>query len=60
MDEKQKELEEISATVTCYYDSLTDEEIAEDRSWGEFAALQFPTYGNEQPTRQTPAANTKR
>lgn len=37
-----KELEEISAAVTRYYSSLTEEEIAEDREWGEFAAKQFP------------------
>jgi hypothetical protein len=39
---KEKELEEISESFTRYYDSLTDEEIAEDRAWGEFAASQFP------------------
>jgi hypothetical protein len=38
-----KELERISASVTRYYDSLTAEEIAEDRGWGEFAATQFPS-----------------
>jgi hypothetical protein len=43
MKEKMGKLEEISAAVTRYYDSLTDEEIAEDRAWGEFAASQFPT-----------------
>jgi hypothetical protein len=37
------ELERIAAAVTRYYDSLTDEEIAEDRAWGDFAASQFPT-----------------
>ena len=41
MIEKEKELEEILAAVARYYDSLTDEEIAEDRAWGDFAALQF-------------------
>jgi len=41
MKEKGTGLEKISAAVTRYYDSLTDEEIAEDREWGEFAALQF-------------------
>jgi hypothetical protein len=45
MKEKEKELEEISGAVTRYYDSLTDEEIAEDRAWGEFAASQFPAEG---------------
>lgn len=43
MKEKEKELEEISIAVTDYYDSLSDEEIAEDRAWGDFAALQFPS-----------------
>ena len=42
MKEKEKDLEELSAAATRYYDSLTDEEIAEDRAWGEFAASQFP------------------
>jgi hypothetical protein len=62
MKEKEKEqhLDESSAAVVWYYDSLTDEEIAEDRAWGEFAASQFPTYENEQPIRQTPAPNPKR
>jgi hypothetical protein len=38
-----RELERISASVTRYYDSLTPEEIAEDRAWGDFAATQFPS-----------------
>jgi len=42
MNEIENELERISAAVTRYYDSLTDEEIAEDRAWGEFASFQFP------------------
>ncbi|HXR17651.1 MAG TPA: hypothetical protein VN777_15775 [Terriglobales bacterium] len=42
MKEKESELEETSTAVTRYYDSLTREEIAEDRAWGEFAALQLP------------------
>jgi hypothetical protein len=41
MKEKKKTLEEISASTMRYYDSLTDEEVAEDRAWGEFAAAQF-------------------
>jgi hypothetical protein len=27
---------------TAYYDSLTDEEVAENRVWGEFALTPFP------------------
>jgi Tfp pilus assembly protein PilO len=41
--QQTKEMERISASVTRYYDSLTPEEIAEDRAWGEFAATQFPS-----------------
>jgi len=41
--QQAKEMERISASVTRYYDSLTAEEIAEDRAWGEFAATQFPS-----------------
>ena len=40
--QQTKELERISASTTRYYDSLTPEEIAEDRAWGDFAATQFP------------------
>jgi hypothetical protein len=35
--------EEVSASITRYYDSLTDEEAAENLAWGEFAAAQFAT-----------------
>jgi hypothetical protein len=41
--QQAKELERISASVSHYYDNLTDEEMAEDRAWGEFAETQFPT-----------------
>ena len=41
MRQEKKTLEEISASFTQYYDSLTDEESAENREWGEFAQLQF-------------------
>lgn len=40
--QEEKEMERISAAFTRYYDSLTPEEIAEDRGWAEFAATQFP------------------
>jgi len=36
------EMERISAAVTRYYDSLSDQEQAEDRAWGEFALSQLP------------------
>lgn len=41
--EQATEMERISASVTRYYDSLTPEETAEDRAWGDFAATQFPS-----------------
>jgi hypothetical protein len=41
--QQTKEMERISASVTRYYDSLTAEEIAEVRAWGDFAATQFPS-----------------
>ena len=42
MKEKENELEKISVAISRYYDLFTDEEIAEDRAWGEFAASRFP------------------
>jgi hypothetical protein len=36
-------MEGISASFTQYYDSLTAEDIAEDRACGDFAATQFPS-----------------
>jgi hypothetical protein len=41
MKPKPEQLGAVSASVTRYYDSLTDEEAAEERAWGEFAATQF-------------------
>ncbi|MGH9510235.1 MAG: hypothetical protein ACRD2M_09875 [Terriglobales bacterium] len=37
--QQQKEwMDRINAETTAYYDSLTEEEMAEDRAWGEMAA----------------------
>jgi NAD dependent epimerase/dehydratase family enzyme len=38
---KEKSQDGISASAIRYYGSLTDEEIAEDRAWGDFAARQW-------------------
>ena len=38
----QAENQRISASVTKYYDSMGEEEMAEDRAWGQFAETQFP------------------
>ena len=40
--QQTKELERISASFTRYYDSLTDEDRAEDAAWGQFAEAEFP------------------
>ena len=34
-------LKSLDASITAYYDSLTDAEIEEDRLWGEFAGRQL-------------------
>jgi hypothetical protein len=41
--QQSSEMERISASVTQYYDSLTADEIVDDRAWGDFAATQFPS-----------------
>jgi hypothetical protein len=41
--QEAKEVERISASFTRYYDSLTPEQQAEDRAWGQFAETQFST-----------------
>ncbi len=39
---QQREMADFAASVTRYYDSLSEEEIEQDRCWGEFAARNFP------------------
>lgn len=41
MQRDGKMLEEISASITRYYDSLTDEEKAENLAWGHFSEVQM-------------------
>jgi hypothetical protein len=33
----------VDATISAYYDSLSEEEREENRRWGEFAESQFPS-----------------
>lgn len=40
-EQQLREMERVSASVTRYYDSLTEAERAENRAWGEFAESQF-------------------
>jgi len=40
--QRAAEMERISTSIRSYYDSLTDEEVDEDRAWGQFAETQLP------------------
>ena len=40
--QRAAEMERISTSIGSYYDSLTDEEVDEDRAWGQFAETQLP------------------
>lgn len=43
-EQKQaREMEQTSAAITKYYDSLTEQETEEDHAWGKAAESQFPT-----------------
>lgn len=39
---RQKQMANIAASISKYYDSLSAEEMNEDRLWGAFAESQFP------------------
>jgi hypothetical protein len=39
----QSEKQQIAASVTSYYDSLTEQDLQEQNLWGEFARSQFST-----------------
>ncbi len=59
---REKQLEEVSASITRYYDSLTDEEAEENRAWGEFATGQFAEKesSDEPPNRSVTGVARKR
>ncbi len=38
----QSEMQQIAASVTGYYDSLTEQDLQEQNLWGEFSRSQFP------------------
>jgi hypothetical protein len=40
--QQAQEIKSISASVSSYYDSLTEPQIREDRAWGQFAETQLP------------------
>jgi hypothetical protein len=57
---KKKTPKEISAAIARYYDSMTDEEVADDRAWGEFAGAQLAVeQGSDEWQDQTGAAKSK-
>ncbi|HEY6248943.1 MAG TPA: hypothetical protein VI685_03220 [Candidatus Angelobacter sp.] len=39
---RQRQMANIAASISKYYDSLSEEEMNEDRLWGAFAESQFP------------------
>ena len=41
MTKQQKEMAAIAASISRYYDSLTDEEVEEQRLWGQFSEIQL-------------------
>ncbi len=41
--QERKEMERVSASITRYYDSISDEERAENLAWAEVAETQFPS-----------------
>ena len=40
--QRASELARVSASITSYYDSLSDREQVENLAWGEFASRNFP------------------
>lgn len=43
--QQAKEMERVAASITGYYDSISDEERSANRAWGAFAESQFPRDG---------------
>lgn len=41
-EHSEKQMAKIAETISKYYDSLSDEEMNEDKLWGAFAESQFP------------------
>jgi len=39
---KEKEREKFDASIKAYYDSVTDEQFAENEQWGKMTETQFP------------------
>jgi hypothetical protein len=41
--QQAREAARVSASITNYYDSLTDDQVAGDQAWGRFAEAELPT-----------------
>lgn len=41
--QEEKEMERVSASITRFYDTISEEGRAENLAWAEFAETQFPT-----------------
>ena len=39
---KEKEREKIGASIAAYYDSLSDDQVAENQQWARLSESQFP------------------
>lgn len=39
---RQRQMAKAAASISHYYDSLSEDEMKEDRLWGAFAESQFP------------------
>lgn len=39
---RQRQMAKAAASISNYYDSLSEDEMKEDRLWGAFAESQFP------------------
>jgi hypothetical protein len=52
--DRERQLAALEAATTAYYDSLSDEEVEEDKVWGEFAGMSLALKEDEasydQPT----------
>jgi hypothetical protein len=40
--QEEREMERVSASITRYYDTISEEERAENLAWAKFAETQFP------------------
>jgi hypothetical protein len=52
---QEQQLAAYEAEVTAYYDSLTDEEVEEQRAWGQLAEQTLALTAEETPYVQSPA-----